>query len=48
MLRHFRAHVIYKVRYLLNMCSYGRFGVKVERLNPLDVLLFLLTLNTKM
>ena len=35
----------YKVRYLLNMCSYGSLCVKVKRLDPLDVLLFLLTLK---
>lgn len=38
----------YKVRYLLNMCSYGSFRVKVKRLDPLNVLIFFLTLKMKM
>lgn len=33
--------------YLLNVCRYGRFRLKVERLNPGDILLFLLALSTK-
>lgn len=39
--------VSFEARYLLNVCRYGRFGLKVEHLNPGDVLLFLLALSTK-
>lgn len=37
----------FEARYLLNVCRYGRFRLKVERLNPGDVLLLLLALSTK-
>lgn len=37
----------FEAKYLLNVCRYGRFRLKVERLNPGDVLLFLLALSTK-
>lgn len=35
------------MRYLLNVHSDGSFSVKVKRLDPLNVLLFLLTLKWK-